>query len=49
MADATARADDAPFAIYRRLLRYAAPHWAMFIIGVIGMTLFAASDRRSRG
>ncbi len=38
-----ARADDA-FRIYRRLLRYAAPHWGMFSIGVIGMTLFAASD-----
>jgi ATP-binding cassette, subfamily B, bacterial MsbA len=40
---ATARADDA-FHIYRRLLRYAAPHWGMFSIGVIGMALFAASD-----
>ena len=36
-------ADDA-FRIYRRLLRYAAPHWGMFSIGVIGMALFAASD-----
>ena len=35
--------DDA-LGIYRRLLRYAAPHWAMFSIGVIGMALFAASD-----
>jgi ATP-binding cassette, subfamily B, bacterial MsbA len=30
--------------IYRRLLRYAAPHWGMFGIGVLGMALFAATD-----
>jgi ATP-binding cassette, subfamily B, bacterial MsbA len=35
--------DDA-LGIYRRLLRYAAPHWAMFSVGVVGMALFAASD-----
>ena len=40
---APALVDDA-FSIYRRLLRYAAPHWGMFLIGVIGMALFAASD-----
>jgi subfamily B ATP-binding cassette protein MsbA len=27
-----------------RLLRYARPHWAMFLIGVLGMVLFAAVD-----
>jgi subfamily B ATP-binding cassette protein MsbA len=30
--------------IYRRLLSYAQPHWRMFSIGVLGMTLFAATD-----
>jgi len=30
--------------VYRRLLRYAAPHWGMFGIGVIGMALYAATD-----
>src|SRR5450756_2954902 len=30
--------------IYRRLLRYAAPHWGMFAIGVLGMALYAATD-----
>ena len=35
--------DDA-LGIYRRPLRYAAPHWAMFSVGVVGMALFAASD-----
>jgi subfamily B ATP-binding cassette protein MsbA len=40
---APALADEA-FRIYRRLLRYAAPYWPMFSIGVVGMALFAASD-----
>jgi subfamily B ATP-binding cassette protein MsbA len=40
---APALADDA-LRIYKRLLRYAAPHWGMFLIGVVGMALFAASD-----
>jgi ATP-binding cassette, subfamily B, bacterial MsbA len=30
--------------IYRRLLEYARPHWGMFLIGVLGMALFAAMD-----
>jgi subfamily B ATP-binding cassette protein MsbA len=30
--------------IYRRLLAYARPHWPMFLLGVVGMTLFAAVD-----
>jgi ATP-binding cassette, subfamily B, bacterial MsbA len=30
--------------IYRRLLRYGAPHWGMFSIGVLGMALYAATD-----
>ena len=30
--------------VYRRLLRYARPHLGMFLIGVVGMALFAATD-----
>ncbi len=30
--------------IYRRLLRYARPHWRMFAIGIAGMAGFAAAD-----
>jgi subfamily B ATP-binding cassette protein MsbA len=30
--------------VWRRLLRYAQPHLGMFLIGVAGMALFAASD-----
>jgi ATP-binding cassette, subfamily B, bacterial MsbA len=30
--------------IYRRLLTYAQPHWRMFMVGVFGMMLFAATD-----
>jgi len=30
--------------IYIRLLAYAKPHWPMFLLGVVGMTLFAAVD-----
>ena len=30
--------------IYRRLLAYAQPYWAMFLLGVVGMVLFAAVD-----
>jgi subfamily B ATP-binding cassette protein MsbA len=30
--------------IYRRLLSYARPHLGMFLIGVFGMVLFAATD-----
>jgi subfamily B ATP-binding cassette protein MsbA len=30
--------------VYRRLLRYAVPHWPMFLLGVFGMALFAAVD-----
>jgi subfamily B ATP-binding cassette protein MsbA len=30
--------------VYRRLLRYARPHRGMFMIGVLGMVLFAATD-----
>ena len=30
--------------IYRRLLGYARPHWPMFLLGVVGMILFASVD-----
>ena len=33
-----------PRAVYRRLLGYLKPHLGMFLIGVVGMTLFAATD-----
>jgi len=33
-----------PARIYRRLLSYARPHLGMFMIGVVGMILFAATD-----
>jgi ATP-binding cassette, subfamily B, bacterial MsbA len=31
-------------AIYRRLLRYAAPHWRCMAIAIVGMVIFAATD-----
>ncbi len=33
-----------PRAVYRRLLRYVRPHLGTFMIGVVGMTLFASTD-----
>lgn len=30
--------------VYRRLLGYALPHWGKFMVGVLGMVMFAASD-----
>ena len=38
------RATVAPSKVYRRLLSYARPHRGMFMIGVLGMALFAATD-----
>jgi subfamily B ATP-binding cassette protein MsbA len=35
------RAVDA-LAVYRRLLGYARPHWGMFLIGVLGMVMYAS-------
>ncbi len=29
-------------AVYRRLLGYARPHWGMFLIGVLGMLMYAS-------
>ncbi|MGA2190930.1 MAG: lipid A export permease/ATP-binding protein MsbA [Steroidobacteraceae bacterium] len=39
-----ARAGSDSWSIYRRLLRYARPHLGVFLIGVLGMILFAASQ-----
>ncbi|MEI8298476.1 MAG: lipid A export permease/ATP-binding protein MsbA [Pseudomonadota bacterium] len=33
-----------PGTVYRRLLGYARPHWPMFLLGVIGMAMFASVD-----
>ncbi|MFZ2509010.1 MAG: hypothetical protein WAW79_11135, partial [Steroidobacteraceae bacterium] len=30
--------------IYLRLMAYARPHWPMFLLGVVGMVMFAAVD-----
>ncbi|MFT3905714.1 MAG: lipid A export permease/ATP-binding protein MsbA [Steroidobacteraceae bacterium] len=30
--------------VYRRLLRYAQPHWRVYLLGVLGMLLYAASQ-----
>ncbi len=39
-----AHAELSPGAVYRRLLRYARPHWKMFLLGVLGMAMFASVD-----
>jgi len=36
--------DASPSMVYRRLLAYARPHRGMFMIGVVGMLLFSATD-----
>jgi ATP-binding cassette, subfamily B, bacterial MsbA len=41
---ATGAAPAGDWAVYRRLLRYSAPHWHVFVVAVIGMLLFAAVD-----
>jgi subfamily B ATP-binding cassette protein MsbA len=33
-----------PRAVYRRLLGYVRPHWPMFMLGVLGMAMFASVD-----
>jgi len=33
-----------PGAVYRRLLRYGLPHWRLFLLAVLGMVAFAATD-----
>ena len=35
---------DQPMLVWKRLLGYARPHWAMFALGVFGMALFASVD-----
>ena len=42
LSDAVATPDN--WVIYRRLLRYSAPYWRVFLIAVFGMVLFAAVD-----
>lgn len=36
--------DFRPLAVYRRLLRYAAPHWPVFMVAAVGMALAAATQ-----
>ena len=36
--------DTSGAALYRRLLRYALPHWKVFVLAVLAMILFAATD-----
>jgi len=38
------KSDGASWSIYRRLLRYARPYLGVFLIGVLGMILFAATN-----
>jgi len=33
-----------PAAVYRRLLRYAAPHWKVLVLALLGMMVFGGSD-----
>ena len=33
-----------PWPVYRRLMRYAAPHWRMFALALLSMLVFAASE-----
>jgi hypothetical protein len=41
------RVGGSSWSIYRRLLRYARPHVGVFLIGVLGMLLFAATQSRT--
>ena len=41
---ATPPPDASAAKVYRRLLGYARPHRGMFMIGVVGMVLFSATD-----
>ena len=43
-APAPAARDERPWAIYKRLLRYARPYAGVYSVGVAGMIVFAASD-----
>lgn len=33
-----------PRQVYRRLIGYATPHWRMFLLAIVGMTLLSAAD-----
>src|ERR1051326_4980910 len=41
---APAAADPGALTVYRRLFSYAAPHWPVFIVAIVGMILFASVD-----
>ena len=36
--------DDRPFTVYKRLLRYAFPHWPVFLAAALGMVAVAATE-----
>lgn len=40
----TGDSDPTPRQVYRRLLGYATPHWRMFLLAIVGMTLLSAAD-----
>ncbi len=40
----TGDSEPTPRQVYRRLLGYATPHWRMFLLAIVGMTLLSAAD-----
>ncbi|HKY92694.1 MAG TPA: ABC transporter transmembrane domain-containing protein, partial [Nevskiaceae bacterium] len=40
----TRELDLRPFAVYRRLLSYTAPHWKIFLVSTVGMAIAAATE-----
>lgn len=40
----TQHSDYTPLAVYRRLLKYALPHWKVFLAALLGMVLYAATN-----
>ncbi len=42
--DVNSKPEPSYWSTYRRLLRYARPYLGVFLIGVLGMILFAASQ-----
>lgn len=44
MSEVTPLVIENPGAVYRRLMSYARPHLGMFMIGVLGMVIFSATD-----
>ena len=43
-APAAAAPDFDAWPVYRRLMRYAAPHWTTFVVALLSMLLFAATE-----